>query len=114
SRLTALGITCDDCPLSQRFAGPPPRRSALLATTIRLVDTLRRGPTPPSLMKILITGGAGVLGSRLIAALLAGKEGLPVTRSVAADMSFFRNADPRLDCRTGTITDADFVTAIVE
>jgi nucleoside-diphosphate-sugar epimerase len=65
-------------------------------------------------MKILVTGAAGFLGSRLIAALLSGRDGLPITRIVAADTSSCQNDDPRVDCRTGTITDADFVTSIVE
>ena len=65
-------------------------------------------------MKILITGGGGFLGSRLIAALLSGRDGLPITRIVAADTSSRQNDDARVDYRTGTITDANFVTSIVE
>src|SRR5216683_2698826 len=64
-------------------------------------------------MKILVTGAAGFLGSRLIAALLSGRQGLPITRIVAADTSPFPNNDTRVDCRTGTITEADFITSIV-
>jgi len=65
-------------------------------------------------MKILVTGAAGFLGSRLITALLSGRDGLPISRIVAADTSSRQSDDPRVDCRTGTITGADFVTSIVE
>jgi len=64
-------------------------------------------------MKILVTGAAGFLGGRLIAALLSGRPGLPITRIVAADTSPGPNNDTRVDCRTGTITDADFIASIV-
>ena len=65
-------------------------------------------------MKVLITGAAGFLGRRLIAALLSGKPGLPITRIVAADTSPGAIDDPRVDWRIGTITDAGFITSIVE
>jgi nucleoside-diphosphate-sugar epimerase len=65
-------------------------------------------------MKILVTGAAGFLGSRLITALLSGRQGLPITRIVAADTSPCRNTDRRVDCRTGTITDEDFIRSIVD
>jgi nucleoside-diphosphate-sugar epimerase len=66
-------------------------------------------------MKILITGAAGFLGSRLAKALLAGAPGLPeVSTLVAVDTAACRLDDPRVDCRTGTITDNRFTTSIVE
>lgn len=66
-------------------------------------------------MKILVTGAAGFLGRRLIEALLSGKTGLSETPTiVAADLTACPIEDPRIDCRTGTITDADFIQSIVE
>jgi D-erythronate 2-dehydrogenase len=66
-------------------------------------------------MKVLVTGAAGFLGSRIINALLAGTGGLPeVSRIVAADTSACPIADPRVDSRTGTIVDPQFIAAIVE
>jgi D-erythronate 2-dehydrogenase len=66
-------------------------------------------------MKVLVTGAAGFLGSRIINALLAGTGSLPeVSRIVAADTSACPIADPRVDSRTGTIVDPQFIAAIVE
>ena len=66
-------------------------------------------------MKILVTGAAGFLGRRLVKALLAGAPGLPeVSTLVAADTAACPIDDPRVDCRTGTITDDRFTTSIVE
>jgi D-erythronate 2-dehydrogenase len=66
-------------------------------------------------MKILVTGAAGFLGRRLIEALLAGKAGLPAISSiVAADTAACPIGDPRIESRTGTIADADFITSIVD
>ena len=65
-------------------------------------------------MKILVTGAAGFLGSRLTAALLSGRHGMPITGIVAADTSARSNNDPRVDCRIGTITDADFARSIAD
>jgi nucleoside-diphosphate-sugar epimerase len=57
-------------------------------------------------MKILVTGAAGFLGRRLTAALLAGVPGLPkVSKLVAVDTVACPIDDPRVDCKTGTITD---------
>ena len=66
-------------------------------------------------MKILITGAAGFLGSRLAAALLTGATGLPrISTLLAADTSACSIDDPRVDCRIGTITDEGFTASIVE
>jgi D-erythronate 2-dehydrogenase len=66
-------------------------------------------------MKVLVTGAAGFLGSRIINALLAGTGSLPeVSRIVAADTSACPIADPRVDSRTGTIVDPRFIASIVE
>jgi nucleoside-diphosphate-sugar epimerase len=66
-------------------------------------------------MKVLVTGAAGFLGTRVIKALLAGGTGVhPVSRIVAADMSTCPIADPRVDVRVGTIVDPAFIGSIVE
>jgi len=66
-------------------------------------------------MKILVTGAAGFLGRRLTAALLAGVPGLPkVSKLVAVDIVPCPIDDPRVDCKTGTITDGHFTSSIVE
>src|SRR5262245_42817867 len=66
-------------------------------------------------MKILVTGAAGFLGSRLAAALLAGAPGLPgVSKLIAADTVAGRSDDPRVEWKTGTITDDRFIGALVE
>ena len=66
-------------------------------------------------MKILITGAAGFLGSRLIRALLSGRADLPVvSRIVAADLDARLYDDDRVESRTGTITDEQFVRDIVD
>jgi D-erythronate 2-dehydrogenase len=66
-------------------------------------------------MKILVTGAAGFLGSRLAKALLAGAPGLPtVSTLVAVDTAACPIDDPRVDWKTGTITDDHFTRSIVE
>jgi D-erythronate 2-dehydrogenase len=66
-------------------------------------------------MHILVTGAAGFLGRRLVKALLAGAPGLPeVSTLVAADTAACPIDDPRVDSRTGTLTDDRFTTSIVE
>jgi nucleoside-diphosphate-sugar epimerase len=65
-------------------------------------------------MKILVTGAAGFLGSRVVKALLAGSHNAPpVSRVVAADIVGCPIADPRVAVRVGTITDPAFVGSIV-
>jgi nucleoside-diphosphate-sugar epimerase len=66
-------------------------------------------------MKILVTGAAGFLGSRLARALLAGAPGLPkVSTLVAVDTAACPIDDSRVDRRIGTITDDRFTSSIVE
>src|SRR6476646_4547813 len=66
-------------------------------------------------MKILVTGAAGFLGSRLAAALLAGAADLPeVTTLVAVDTAVGGIDDPRVQWRTGTIADERFTQSVVE
>jgi len=66
-------------------------------------------------MKILVTGAAGFLGSRLTGALLAGGPGLPeVSTLVAVDIAAGRIDDPRVVWKIGTITDDQFTRSIVE
>lgn len=66
-------------------------------------------------MKVLVTGAAGFLGSRLARALLAGTEGLPeVSSLVAVDTATCPIDDPRVDCRIGTIENEGFVRSIVD
>jgi nucleoside-diphosphate-sugar epimerase len=64
-------------------------------------------------MKILVTGAAGFLGTRLIQALLAA----PDRRGdaiVAADVVPCGIRDPRVDVRTGSIVDPAFVGSLVD
>ena len=79
----------------------------MFGTIFRLVVGL-------SVMKILVTGAAGFLGSRLTAALLSGRHGMPITGIVAADTSASLKTDPRVDCRIGTIAEADFTRSIAD
>lgn len=66
-------------------------------------------------MKVLVTGAAGFLGSRVVSALLSGShERRPVSRIVAADTVACRFDDPLVDVRTGTIADPAFISSIVE
>jgi nucleoside-diphosphate-sugar epimerase len=66
-----------------------------------------------AVMRVLVTGAAGFLGSRLCESLLAGALGR-VSTIVAVDTSASRVDDPRLESRVGTIADADFVGAVVD
>lgn len=66
-------------------------------------------------MKILVTGAAGFLGTRLIQAILTGPRDVPAPSAiVAADLSACPIEDPRVDVRVGTIADTGFVRSIVE
>jgi len=65
-------------------------------------------------MKILVTGAAGFLGSKLVRALLDGAPGLPDVTVVAADTSRCPVDDPRVQSRIGTIVDPAFVEAIID
>jgi nucleoside-diphosphate-sugar epimerase len=64
-------------------------------------------------VKILVTGAAGFLGRRVIAALL-GQSDAPVTRVIAADLTRYPIADPRVDPRVGAVEDESFVRSLVE
>jgi nucleoside-diphosphate-sugar epimerase len=65
-------------------------------------------------MKVLVTGAAGFLGSRVVKALLDGRYNAPpVSRIVAADIVGCPIADPRVFARVGSISDPAFVGSIV-
>ena len=66
-------------------------------------------------MKILVTGAAGFLGRRLLTELLAGRTAVPaVTRVIAADLLPCPIDDPRVESRVGDITDAGYISAILD
>ena len=66
-------------------------------------------------MKILVTGGAGFLGIRLIKAFLHGTGASPAdVRIVAADANPCPIDDARVESRVGTITDPAFIADIVD
>lgn len=67
-------------------------------------------------MKIIVTGGAGFLGTRVIRSLLAndGKEGLPeFTSIVSVDLADCPVRDPRVSSVSGDIADPAFVAGVV-
>lgn len=68
-------------------------------------------------MKIIVTGGAGFLGTRLIKALLARAgqvEGLPAFESiVSVDLAPCAVDDPRVSSVTGNVSDPAFIRAAV-
>ncbi len=66
-------------------------------------------------MKILVTGAAGFLGTRLIERLLGGTgRHTHVSTLVAADLAPSSVIDPRVESRIGSIASADFVDDIVD
>jgi nucleoside-diphosphate-sugar epimerase len=66
-------------------------------------------------MKILVTGAAGFLGTRLLRALLDGPEGFPAfTSIVAADTGRCPVDDPRVDVRVGSIVESRFADTLVD
>lgn len=65
-------------------------------------------------MKILVTGAAGFLGTRLIHALLTGNAPLQASTIVAADVVACPLDDERVIRSVGTIADADFVASHVD
>jgi nucleoside-diphosphate-sugar epimerase len=65
-------------------------------------------------MKILVTGAAGFLGTRLIHHLLADAGGVRATRIVAADVVPCSIADGRVEVRTGSVADAAFARSLVD
>lgn len=65
-------------------------------------------------MKVLVTGAAGFLGTRLIEALLSGRAELPrVSAIVAADVAACPIEDPRVERRIGTITETEFIRTLI-
>jgi nucleoside-diphosphate-sugar epimerase len=64
-------------------------------------------------MKILVTGAAGFLGTRLIGALLSHPD-YRADSIVAADITPCPVRDPRVDVRTGSIIEPAFTRALVD
>jgi len=66
-------------------------------------------------MKVLVTGAAGFLGSRVVRDILSGARGYErVTAVVAADTTRCPIDDPRLQARVGSIVDREFTESIVD
>jgi nucleoside-diphosphate-sugar epimerase len=67
-------------------------------------------------MKLVVTGGAGFLGARLISTLLSGQPpaGFPQFSSiVSVDLAACPVDDPRVQSVTGNIADASFVSSVI-
>lgn len=68
-------------------------------------------------MKIIVTGGAGFLGARLIEALLAAQDAgtapLDFTEIIAADLAPNRSTDPRVRSEVGDLSDPGFLDRLV-
>lgn len=66
-------------------------------------------------MKVLVTGAAGFLGSRLIQTLLGGATDAPrATAVIAADLVACPVQDARVENRIGTIADPAYLDAVVD
>ncbi len=75
-------------------------------------------------MKVIVTGGTGFIGRRIVTALLArkrmtgpGDESVPIDRVVAFDVAAPEpalSADPRLDVVTGDISDPATATRLID
>ena len=64
-------------------------------------------------MDVVVTGGAGFLGSRLIRRLLAGGDGLPeITRIVSVDIASCPVDDPRVVSRVGSVSDSGIADVV--
>ena len=66
-------------------------------------------------MKVLVTGAAGFLGSRVVRDILSGARGYErVTAVIAADTGPCPIDDPRVQARAGSIVDREFTDSIVD
>lgn len=69
-------------------------------------------------MKIIVTGGAGFLGSRVIAQLVeamdAGKLGSDISHIVSLDFAECPVGDPRVESRVGDLSDPDLIHELVD
>jgi nucleoside-diphosphate-sugar epimerase len=65
-------------------------------------------------MKILVTGAAGFLGTRLITRLLSNVNDVQFARILSADIVPCAIVDPRVEVRTGSIADPAFARSLVD